>query len=212
MFKKQFKFLTIALFISLIATSIPQSVNAAEKVTFSDIKKGAWYEATVDWAISKDMIKGYEDGTFKPNKSVTEAEFLTMMLRAFEPTLSSSKSENWAEVYYKRAKELNYPVKSYTNIASRNKVILRQQVAELISSTEGVNFSGENAIHYLLAFGLAEGSNPNEVTLASFQRDKALTRAEAVQFVKNFVEYGIGGLLERPTEPSNPSELPPIRL
>lgn len=158
------------------------------------------------------MIKGYEDGTFKPNKSVTEAEFLTMMLRAFEPTLSSSKSENWAEVYYKRAKELDYPVKSYTDIASRNKVILRKQVAELISSTEGVNFSGENAIHYLLAFGLAEGSNPNEVTLASFQGDKALTRAEAVQFVKNFVEYGIGGLLERPTEPSNPSELPPLRL
>ncbi|MNW48617.1 S-layer homology domain-containing protein [Paenibacillus sp. FSL R5-0701] len=212
MFKNQSKFLAIALIVALIATSIPQSVDAAEKVTFSDVKKGEWYEASVEWAISKDMITGYKDGTFKPNKNVIEAEFLTMLLRAFEPTLSSSKSENWAEAYYKRAKELNYPVKSYTNIASRNKVVLRKQVAELISSTEGVNFSGNNAIHYLLAFGLAEGSNPNEVTLASFQGDKALTRAEAVQFVKNFVDYGIGGLLQRPTEPSNTSELPPIRL
>lgn len=40
MFKKQFKFLTIALFVALIATSIPQSVDAAEKVAFSDVKKG----------------------------------------------------------------------------------------------------------------------------------------------------------------------------
>lgn len=202
----------VALVISIFATSIPQSVDAAEKVTFSDVKKGAWYEATVEWAVSKDMIKGYQDGTFKPNKNVTEAEFLTMLLRAFEPTLASASGENWAEAYYKRAKELNYPVKSYTDIASRNKVILRKQVAELISSTEGVNFSGDNAIHYLLAFGLAEGSNPNEVSIKSFEGEKALTRAEAVQFVKNFVEYGIGGLLERPTEPSDPKDLPPIRL
>lgn len=135
-----------------------------------------------------------------------------MMLRGFEPNLASSDGETWSDVYYKRAKELNYPVKSYTDIASRNKVILRKQVAELVSSTEGVSFTGDNATHYLLAFGLAEGSNPNEVSIKSFKGDKALTRVEAVQFVKNFSEYGIGGLLERPAEPSDPNDLPPIRL
>lgn len=199
--------------ILVLALMIPQSVLAAEtSTTFKDVKKGSWYEAAVEWGVSKSMINGYTDGTFKPNQKVTEAEFLAMVLRVFEPTLSSADGENWAEAYYKRAKELNYPVKSYTDIASRNKVILRKQVAELISSSEGVNFIGDNAIHYLLAFGLAEGSNPNEVSIASFQGDKPLTRAEAVQFVKNFSEYSIGGLLERPTEPSDPNDLPPIRL
>lgn len=205
-------FFAVALVLSIFATAVPQNAEAAEKPTFSDVKKGAWYEATVEWGVSKGMINGYADGTFKPNQNVTESEFLTMMLRAFEPNLTSANGEHWAEAYYKRAKELNYPVKSYTDVASRNKVIIRKQVAELISATEGVNFSGDNAIHYLLAFGLAEGSNPNEVSIKSFEGDKALTRAEAVQFVKNFTTYGIGGLLERPTQPSDPNDLPPIRL
>ncbi|WP_054955651.1 S-layer homology domain-containing protein [Paenibacillus dakarensis] len=165
----------------------------------------------MDWGISKGVINGYKDGTFKPNQKVTEAEFLKMMVRVYEPTLSSSKGENWTEAYYKRARELRYPVKSYSDMASRKKVILRKQVAELISSSEGVNFSGNDAIHYLLAFGIAAGSNPNEVTIESFKGDKALTRAEAVKFVKNLSEYGIGGLLERPSERSNPNDLPPIR-
>lgn len=198
--------------ILVLAFVIPQGAQAAEKKAFSDVEKGAWYEATVEWAVSNGVVNGYTDGTFRPSQKVTEAEFLTMILRAFEPNLSPAKGEIWSNVYYNRAKELNYPVISYTDIASRNKTILRKQVAELISSTEGVNFSGDNAIHYMLVFGLAEGSNPNDVSIKSFEGDKVLTRAEAVQFVKNFTENGIGGLLERPIEPSNPDDLPPIRL
>jgi len=211
MIKKKLKFIAAVLVLSISATVIPQGAQAAGS-TFKDVKQGAWYEETVEWGLSKNMIKGYADGTFKPNQNVTEAEFLTLMLRAFEPNLTSSQGEHWTEVYYKRAKELNYPVKSYTDIATRDDVILRKQVAELISSTEGVNFSGDNAIHYLLAFGLAEGSDPTDVSLKSFQGEKKLTRAEALQFVKNFTEYGIGDLLARPTSPSDANELPPIRL
>lgn len=197
--------------IMLAFSLIGASVHAAENTVFSDVKKGAWYENTVEWAISKDMISGYTDGTFRPNNTVTEAEFLAMLLRAFEPDLSVSERDHWAEVYYKRAKDLNYPVKSYTDIATRADVIIRKQVAELISSSEGVNFKGDNAIHYLLAFGLAEGTDPSKASIDNFEGDKKLTRAEALQFVKNLTEYGIGGLLPRPATPSDPNGLPPIR-
>ncbi|WP_155988525.1 S-layer homology domain-containing protein [Paenibacillus massiliensis] len=202
--KKSFRGLAAAIAASLFAAIIPQNAQAATE--FKDIKIGSWYQGTVEWGMSKGIIDGYSDGTFKPNQEVSEAEFLAMMLRAFEPNITSLEGEHWAEAYYKRANELNYPVKDQT----RNKAILRKQVAELISSTEGVNFGGDNAIHYLLAFGLAEGENPNDVTIQNFQGNKALTRAEAVQFVKNFTENGIGGLLERPSEPSDSSDLPPI--
>ncbi|WCF11540.1 S-layer homology domain-containing protein (plasmid) [Paenibacillus thiaminolyticus] len=200
--------LTLAL--SIYGASASHNVNAAK--SFTDIKQGAWYENAVEWGISKDMIKGYQDGTFKPNKTVSEAEFLAMLLRAFEPNLGSNKYENWTVPYYERAKELNYPVKSYENSETKHKPILRKNVAELISATEGVNYSGDNAIHYLLAFGLADGTNPNEVTVENFKGEKELTRAEAIKIIKNFYDYGIGGLLERPKEPSDPKDLPPIRL
>lgn len=137
----------------------------AEEHSFSDVKQGAWYASAVKWGASAGIISGYEDGTFKPNQIVTEAEFLAMLLRSYESNIVAKKNSNWSGAYYTRAKELNYPVTSYTELASRNKAIHRTQVAELISSAEGVNFSGDDAIHYMLAFGLAEGANPNSSDL-----------------------------------------------
>jgi len=202
--------LSFVLALGIIAGSIPQNAEAAAQPAFTDVKKGAWYEAAVQWGIANQIIKGYSDGSFKPSKTVTEAEFLAMLLRTYEPNLSTSNKGNWADAYYARAKQLNYPVQSYTVTTSRNKVLLRKQVAELISATEGVNFKGDNAIRYMLAFGLAQGSNPDDADVKSFEGNKALTRTEALQFIKNMKEYGIGGLLERPVEASNPQDIPQI--
>ncbi|MNJ54354.1 hypothetical protein D3C77_497900 [compost metagenome] len=80
----------------------------------------------------------------------------------------------------------------------------------MITATEGVNFSGNHAIHYVLAFGLATGKDPGVVNVASFDGKGALTRAEALQFIKNVSDYGIGGLLERPSEKDNPQDLPEL--
>lgn len=200
------------LIVSLVSGFAGQGVKAADaaQVTFSDVKKGLWYESTIQWGISKGMVKGYADGTFKPNKTVTEAEFLAMLIRSFEPTLNSSGNVHWAHAYYVKAQQLNYPVKSYTDLVLRNHAILRIQVAELISATEGVNFSGNDAIRYLLAFGLANGSDPTKASVQSFNGNNKLTRAEAVQFIKNLHENGIGGLLSRPQEPTDPRDIPQI--
>lgn len=184
--------------------------SAAKPAAFKASKTGAWYDETVKWGLANGIVTGYEDGSFKPNKTVNEAEFLTMLLRAFEPTIAPSSGGKWADPYYARAKELHYPVKSYTSLGSRNITISREQVAELISSTEGVRFSGVNAIHYLLAFGLAEGKQ-SMVSIEGFAGEKQLTRAEALQFVKNVKDYGIGGLLKRPNQYSDIRNLPALQ-
>ena len=45
---------------------------------FSDVK-GHWAEKYIDSAESKGWIKGYEDGTFKPDNPITRAEFITLV-------------------------------------------------------------------------------------------------------------------------------------
>lgn len=203
--------ITSAMGLSLLGPALPSGLHAAEQIFFTDVKKGSWYEETVQWAVSKDMVKGYADGTFKPQQTVSEAEFLAMLLRAFEPELvTSAQQGHWAEAYYNRAQQLNYPVIGYKELLSRNQPISREQVAELVTATEGVNFSGDHAIHYVLAFGLATGKDPNIVSVDSYEGKSALTRAEALQFIKNVSEYGIGGLLERPDEKNNPQDLPEL--
>lgn len=49
-------------------------------VYFSDVTNDKWYAESVKWAASKNIIAGYTDGTFKPEKKVTRQEFCVMLM------------------------------------------------------------------------------------------------------------------------------------
>ena len=49
--------------------------------SFSDIKDGAWCCRAVSTLTNMCIIKGYTDGTFQPNKSITRAELATIIAR-----------------------------------------------------------------------------------------------------------------------------------
>ncbi|WP_338593391.1 S-layer homology domain-containing protein [Paenibacillus sp. Y5S-9] len=59
---------------------------AAEKentmADFADTH-GHWAKPTIDTFLKLQLIQGYEDGTFRPNATITRAEFTTMLSRAF---------------------------------------------------------------------------------------------------------------------------------
>ncbi|WP_411343851.1 S-layer homology domain-containing protein [Paenibacillus sp. WLX1005] len=202
--------LSLCLLLTITVALPAQQAQAADGTLFSDVSNSYWAHDTIEWGVNAGLVKGYADGTFKPSKTVTEAEFLAMLIRSYEPEVTASSKGNWASPYYVRAKALRYPVSSYTDLSSRSKVITRAKVAELISAADGVNFSGDDAIRYLLAFGLANGSDAGQATVSSFKGNQSLTRAEALQFIKNFVDYGAGGLLDRPQEASNASDIPAV--
>lgn len=49
--------------------------------SFSDIKDGAWCCRAVSTLTNMGIIKGYTDGSFQPNKSITRAELATIIAR-----------------------------------------------------------------------------------------------------------------------------------
>ena len=49
--------------------------------SFSDVKADAYYADAVAWAEENNLIAGYTDGTFKPNKAITREEFMTILFR-----------------------------------------------------------------------------------------------------------------------------------
>lgn len=53
---------------------------------FSDVTSDSWYNQTVSTLASMGILKGYEDGTFRPNASITRAEFAAIATRFFEET------------------------------------------------------------------------------------------------------------------------------
>ena len=168
---------------------------------FTDIQNH-WSKETVAWGVEKKVVQGYPDNTFKPNNTVTEAEFLAMLLRAYRINPTSTTS-HWADPYYKLAVDtMNYPVAGGQDVSKRSFVITRTQVAEIVAASQNVNYDGKEAIHFLLLKGLAKGRDPQNLTIANYQGEATLTRAEAVQFIKNVIENGNPMIGSRPTNPS----------
>lgn len=54
-----------------------------EPVTVDDVS-GHWAEKAIRWCMDKGLMQGYEDGTFRPDKSVTRAELATVIKRLLD--------------------------------------------------------------------------------------------------------------------------------
>lgn len=54
-----------------------------EPVTVDDVT-GHWAKGSIEWAKEKGLIKGYPDGSFKPNNPLTRAEACAILERFYE--------------------------------------------------------------------------------------------------------------------------------
>ena len=59
--------------------SVNQSTGGAPQ--FKDVKAGDWYKTAVDIMAKQGIVKGYEDGTFRPNQPITRREFAAIAAR-----------------------------------------------------------------------------------------------------------------------------------
>ena len=76
------------------------SVNTGSASCFPDIKSTDWFVDYVCTAKSMDIIKGYDDGTFRPNAPVLFSEGIKIGLEGFGITVRAEKnSEAWYERY-----------------------------------------------------------------------------------------------------------------
>ena len=69
----------LSLVIATAAFSLP--VFAAD---FSDVKADKYYYDSVMQCADKGFVRGYEDGTFRPNGNITRAEFAVIMNKVLE--------------------------------------------------------------------------------------------------------------------------------
>ncbi|MEX2460523.1 MAG: S-layer homology domain-containing protein [Paenibacillaceae bacterium] len=111
---------------------------AASVSTTTDIK-GHWAESQISSWIEKGFIKGYPDGSFKPNNSITRAEFMALVNRSSgfteqaQISFSDVKSSNWAYVEIAKGVKAGY-IKGYPDgTIGANKTISRQEVAVIVN-------------------------------------------------------------------------------
>ena len=74
-------FLSVVIAISLIITCFVPSVGAANKFTDVDSQTLKWAADEINEMAELGFIKGYSDGTFKPNKSINKMEAMLLFAR-----------------------------------------------------------------------------------------------------------------------------------
>lgn len=160
----------------------------AANARFTDIAKH-WARETIEWAADRGITDGYANGTFKPNDNVTEEEFLKMFIASFNISVpATGANERWSAGYYAYAANNGYNLRGSMNETIRRQPISRLSVAELIASAAGLPYSGDSAIQYLLDNDYSQGKT--SATVEGYQGSANLTRAEAVQFIRNLIDQG----------------------
>ena len=74
-----------------IAVRFAKLVRGAD-ADFSDVPANAWYYDSIATAVEYGWIGGYADGTFRPNKSITRAEVVTIVNRMLNRSFDTSVS------------------------------------------------------------------------------------------------------------------------
>ena len=121
-----------AIFARLIADKKNESVKGTP--SFKDTPNNEWYSAFVGYLEKYNIISGYEDGIFRPDESITRAEFVAMTVR-FNSLFNEVKKDG-------------YTVK-YTDVASNywaySDIAYAKNVGWLNGYADGT-FKGDNAI------------------------------------------------------------------
>ncbi len=66
------KSLSRAMFVTLLGRHAGAALE--ENDAFPDVPRGKWYSGYVGWAVTLGVVHGYEDGTFRPDASISRQE------------------------------------------------------------------------------------------------------------------------------------------
>lgn len=120
-----------ALKIILMGTGVTIDESSTAGVLFSDIEEEDWFFPYVSTGVSLGIIRGYEDGTFKPNQTVNRAEAVKMLLAAAEISVDTSTGE-WYEPYFDYAKTWNIEPPQTDGLWHAEEAITRANISEMV--------------------------------------------------------------------------------
>lgn len=129
-----------ALKIILLANKIAISANFS--LNFLDVEKSAWFAKFIQTAVEREIVAGYPDGTFQPERQVNLAEALKMTLLTAKVSLQNYKTnsqnvfadvavDSWFNTYFNYAKKFELIEADKANRVEPAKLLTRGELAEI---------------------------------------------------------------------------------
>ena len=190
--------------VTAFVLTLIMSVNVVFAASFSDIGEHWAKDSILNW-VEKGLISGYSDGTFRPDRAITRAEFIYIINRAYgfndtvspaEITYSDVPADEWFYSSIRVAKAVGY-ITGYDNGTMRpNNSITREEAAVVITKLNNLTPDASKAVGFKDSSSFESWSKPYIGAVAeatymkgdtegNFNPTQNLTRAEAVVLLIN---------------------------
>jgi len=185
-------------FTKFAVIAFPKEAAKPETKGLSDIA-GHWAEDSIKQLVATGAISGYPNGTFKPNNSITRAEFATVVVKAFKLNAANGKvfadtSNHWAKSYIATAEAAGIVSGYGNNKFGPDDLITREQMAVMI--VKAANLTGGNGKTFtdsakISSWAKSAVSTANATGVisgfpdGSFKPQDKATRAQAVTVIVN---------------------------
>ncbi|WP_256761019.1 S-layer homology domain-containing protein [Cohnella sp. WQ 127256] len=191
----------------VLEQSTGTTTDPVTEVKFSDIAKH-WAEASIKQAVYSGIIKGYTDGTFKPNATVTRAEFAVMLMNALKPQgngadlkfTDNAKIGTWAQKAVAQAVQANIIKGNQDGSFRPNAEVTRAEMAVMIANAlgqpieanattsfaddKGIPAWAKGSVAIVKQAGIVQGNSDNK-----YAPQSNATRAEAVTVLLKMLAY-----------------------
>ncbi|MDQ0723756.1 putative repeat protein (TIGR02543 family) [Paenibacillus sp. W4I10] len=177
--------------------------KAPAEIAFSDVN-GHWAEDFIQEAVREGIVSGFSDGSFKPNASVTRAEFTVMLMNALQTEYTEAaisftdhaKIGAWAQSAVARAVKAGF-IQGDTEGAFRpNDAVTRAEMAVMVADAfqlkaitgTSSTFADDAQIPLwakAAVAGMQKAGMLNGKGLNTFAPSDKTTRAEAVKLLLN---------------------------
>lgn len=190
--------------IATIAVLVLGIASVVSAVTFTDTN-GHWAEANINDLASKNVINGYEDGTFRPNGAIKKGEFIKLLMAAVLPDEVWDKENttynHWAGTYINTAEREKVIQKGVITEENANDEITRAEVVELLGICDIVVKGNSQKSKRLDFYDVDEMTDMQQAMLkhcvsvgyitgyndSTFKPENILTRAEVATIIARFM-------------------------
>lgn len=114
-----------------------ETIPSSTRNLFRDVTSDKWYYDYINRVASNGIVRGYEDGTFRPENKLKVNEFIAMIVSLKYRDIKTD-SNDWAKGFIDKALELGYFDRSDFNSYTRE--ITRAEMCKLIIRSLKVNF------------------------------------------------------------------------
>ncbi|MFC3800535.1 S-layer homology domain-containing protein [Cohnella sp. GCM10012308] len=154
-----------------------------------------WAKVAIETAVAKGYVKGYPDGTFKPNKEVTRAEFVKMVSDSLHlPVKPAAAGTKWYTPYVSALKAAALLQDSDLGTAWDGQMNRTEMSKLLVRGTDdavrGKKLTDGEALYKSASVGLISG-----IADGTLNEKGTTTRAEAVAVIERLSTVRAGGKL-----------------